>query len=37
MAEAKDQDIKLLSLNILINITEVLPRYPEPIGVDPKD
>lgn len=28
MAEAKDQDIKLLSLNILINITEVLPRYP---------
>lgn len=37
ITNSKDQDIKLLSLNILCNITEVLTQFPEPIGVDPKE
>jgi hypothetical protein len=36
MSNQPDEVMTLLTLNILNNITEVLPEYPDPIATDPQ-
>ena len=37
MTKSEDENVKILSLNILGNITEVLGQYPDPIAYNPED